>query len=392
MIGAMPSTRLVALRRSLEPVMRFVAQYHAEPIGPDGADMTFGNPTEMPLSGLVDALVRSAEPKRVDWYAYKGSEREAREPIAASLRQRLGIDFDPDDIAVTNGGFAAISVALHALLDPGDEVIFLSPPWFFYEMLIAGAGGTPVRVRLEAPDFELDAARIEAAITSRTRAVIVNSPNNPTGRVYSPERARALARVLEAASARNGRTIHLLSDEAYHRIVFDGRTFESPIEPYPHSLLLYSYGKTLLAPGQRVGFVAIHPAMPDREAVREAVAFAQWVTGYAFANALLQHALADLEKVSIDVGAIERRRDRMMARLRELGYELSPPEGTFYLLVRCPIADDVRFWERLRARNASVLPGSIVELPGWFRISLTANDAMIERGLDALARVSDEIA
>ena len=293
---------------------------------------------------------------------------------------------------MTNGGFAALAVAFRAILEPGDEVVFLSPPWFFYELLILTAGGRPVRVPLAAPSFDLDPATISAAITGRTRAVILNSPHNPSGRVYPLGDLQALAGALEAASARIGRSIYLVSDEPYNRIVFDGRPFHSPAEVYPNTITTYSYGKTLLAPGMRIGYLTVPPTMPDREALRERIFLAQLATGFAFPNALLQHALDDLEKLSIDVDALERRRDRLVPALRGMGYETTMPEGTFYVMARSPIADDVAFGEALADEGVLVLPGTVVETPGWFRISLTASDEMVDRGLVGFARARERAA
>jgi aspartate aminotransferase len=230
---------------------------------------------------------------------------------------------------------------------------------------------------------------IAAAITPRTRAVLVNTPHNPSGRVFPIEDLRRLAAALDDASAQHGRPIYLVSDEPYNRIIFDGRTFHSPSEVYPNTITTYSFGKTLLAPGMRIGYLTVPPTMPDREAFRERVFVAQLADGYAFPNALLQHAIADLEKLSIDVGALQRRRDRLVPALRELGYETTFPEGTFYVMARSPIDDDVAFAELLAEEGVLVLPGQIVEVPGWFRISLTATDEMVERGVSGFARARD---
>ena len=179
---------------------------------PGVADFAFGNPQEMPLPGLVDALQRNAVPRDKDWFAYKLSEAEPQRIVAKSLRRRTGIRYEAGDVAMTAGAFGGLGVTIRALCDEGDEVIFLSPPWFFYELMILSAGATPVRVRLAGPDSELDADAVAAAITPRTRAVIVNSPCNPTGRIYREPELVALARVLEEGSARHGRPIVLLSD------------------------------------------------------------------------------------------------------------------------------------------------------------------------------------
>jgi aspartate aminotransferase len=349
------------------------------------ANFAVGNPQEMPLPGYVDALRNALTPQDKDWFAYKLNEPKARAAVARSLRKRTGLDWDPADVAMTNGGFAAIAVSLRAILEPGDEVVFLSPPWFFYELLIAAADGVSVRVRLDPPAFDLDIAAIEAAITPRTRAVLVNTPQNPTGRIYSIDALRALGAMLARRSAGRGRPILLISDEPYNRIVFDGIEFHSPAEVYPNTLITYSYGKTLLAPGMRIGYIAMPPTMPDREALRRAIFVTQIATGFAFPNALLQHAIDDLERLTIDIGALERRRDRLVPALRAMGYEASLPEGTFYVMARSPMSDDVAFGDLLASHGALVLPGSIVEVPGWFRISLTATDEMVERGLRSFA-------
>lgn len=356
-----------------------------DPSDPAICDFVFGNPHEMPLQGFSQALQHWSAPQNKDWYAYKMSEPAAREIVAGSLRQRLAIPFEAEDIFMTNGAFAALAVALATLVDPRDEVIYISPPWFFYESLIIAQGAQPVRVGVDQASFDLDIEAIAAALSPRTRAIIINSPHNPTGKIYSPATLERLALVLSKASARYGRPIFLLSDEAYSRIVFDGSTFYSPTAFYQYSLLLYTYGKTLLTPGQRLGYIALSPALPEREPLRQAIFAAQLVTGYAFPNALLQHAIEDLERLSIDIDHLQRKRDRLVGELRAIGYEVSMPEGTFYLLARTPWEDDVAFSELLAEHNVYCLPGSVAELPGYIRISLTANDDMIERALPGFA-------
>jgi aspartate aminotransferase len=286
---------------------------------------------------------------------------------------------------MTNGGFAALAVAMRAVVEPGDEVIFLSPPWFFYEFMILAAEADPVRLRLAPPAFEPDLDELAAAITPRTRAIIFNSPHNPSGRVYPPETLAGVAQVLGDGSARIGHPIYLVSDEPYNKILFDGRDFHSPAEVYPNTIVTYSYGKQLLAPGQRVGYLTVPPTMPDRERFRETVLVAQLATGYAFPNALLQHSLPDLNDLIIDLPAMESRRDRLVGALREIGYESTMPEGTFYVMARSPIEDDVAFTDILARHRVLVLPGTVVEVPGWFRISLTATDEMVERGIPGFA-------
>jgi aspartate aminotransferase len=321
-------------------------------------------------------------PQNKDWFAYKASEPESQRIIAESLQQTHKVRFEPGDIHMTTGAFGALTVALETIVNPGDEVIFMTPLWFFYEAMILAAGGVPIRVPVQKGDFDLNVAAIEAAITDRTIAIIVNTPHNPTGKIYPAATLERLADVLTRASDRHGRDIYLLSDESYNRIVYDGNRFPSPVAYYPNTFLIYTYGKTLLAPGQRMGYLALPETMPGREALRGAIPAIQYATGFAFPNALLQHALADLDKLSIDIEHLQYRRDWMVNALRDMGYEITVPEGAFYLLPRSPIHDDWAFCETLaRDHNILVLPGTVIEIPGYFRISLTANDSMIENAL-----------
>jgi aspartate aminotransferase len=348
-------------------------------------DLTFGNPHEPPLPGLVAALQRYAVPQHAQWFAYPESLPEAQEVVAASLRAWRGLPFAPEDVTMTNAGFGALAAGLKAVTQPGDEVIFSLPPWFGYEQLCVDNGCTPVKVRHDPATWDLDLAAIERAITPRTRVLIINTPCNPTGRIYPPATLNALAGLLTDVSARHGRPIFILADEPYSRLVFDGRPFHSPSAHYPHTLIAYSYGKVLCAPGQRVGWLALGPGMPGRDAVRQAVFLAQMACAYAFPNAVLQRAIGDLDALSIDVAHLQAKRDRVLAALRSQGYDVHTPEGTFYLFPKSPIPDDVAFAEALGARGVLVLPGAAFECPGHFRICLTATDAMLGRALPAFA-------
>ena len=386
MIEAPVSQHLAAVQTASAPFIEFLTtSVWSKRMGSDGiCDFVAGNPQDMPIPEYVDAIRRASIPRDPSWFAYKANEPTAREVVTQSLRDRLGVPFEPDDIFMTKGASTALAIALATVVSPGDEVVFMTPPWFFYESMIAFARGVPVRARIDLPSFDLDLDAISAAISPRTRAVIVNSPNNPTGRIYPPETLERLAQLLTDASEQHGRAIYLLSDEAYNRILFDGRRFPTPTAHYPNSFLLYSYGKTLLTPGQRLGYLALPPSMPGRELMGAAVLATQF-SGYGVPDAVLQHAMPDLEPLCIDLVQLQRRRDLLVTSLREQGYQVHVPEGAFYLLPRSPIADDGAFADLLAADEVFVLPGRIVELPGYFRISLTASDEMVERAVPRFA-------
>jgi aspartate aminotransferase len=300
----------------------------------------------------------------------------------------LGLPFVPADIALTTGAFAANMVAFHHVLDAGDEAIFSEPAWFCYEPLLLAAAAVPRKIPLRPPRFDLDLDALDAAITRRTRLVIVNTPHNPTGRIYSRETLEQLGDLLERASGRIGHRIYLLSDEPYRRLRFDGRQFQTPAAVYPWTFIAYSYGKVLLAPGQRLGYLAMSPLMPDadRRSFSDAMFAAQMALGWCFPNAVMQYAVPDLETLSIDQAGLARRRDRLMRALGDSGYEVLPPEGTFYLWSKWPAGDPLQLWQRLADRNVFVLPGSLMNASAYFRISLTASDQMVDRALPAFQR------
>ena len=359
---------------------------------PAASNFIAGNPQELASPEYVRALQRLAEPKDKDWFGYKMSHRPALVAAAEGLSKELGLSFDPDDILLTRGAHGGLAAALNVVVDPGDEVIFISPPWFFYEALILGARGKPVKLRVTPRGFDLDVDAIARAITPRTRAVLINTPHNPTGRIFGEDTLRALAAVLTDASARNGRPIYLISDEAYSRILFDGNRMITPGAFYARSFLIHTYSKSTLAPGQRLGYVALPPGMPGREQLRQAFMVAGLATGNMLPDAVMQYALPEIDIMSIDLDHLQRKRDRMVHALSEMGYEVRSPQATFYLLPKSPIEDDTRFARTLAAQKVLVLPGTAVDMPGYFRISLTATDAMIDRALPVFAEVLASLA
>jgi aspartate aminotransferase len=370
--------------------------YQERRLEPGVLDLTFGDPHELASRDYVEALRAAALPRDELWFAYKFSQESAQEAAAASLSRHLGVPWPADRIRMTTGGFGAIATALKSVADPGDEVVFSLPPWFLYESLVLEAGLVPVKVRVDPDTFDLDLAAIEAALTPRTRVVVVNTPNNPTGRIYPESTLRSLAALLERASERSGRRVWLVSDEPYNRLVFDGARFVSPAQVHPHTLLCYSYGKTLLSPGQRLGYLALPPSLPQDvvDAVIEAVESVQIAAGWLFPNNVMQYATPRLEELSIDVGHLQDKRDFMVEGLRRIGYDVTVPEGTFYLFPRSPLADDEAFVATLSDLGVLVMPGAIFETPGYFRICLTATMATLEASLPrfevALARTRVE--
>jgi len=387
------SQRARSASNEISPVFEFFANYRGEtPDDEVRADLTFGNPHEAPLPGLVSSLKHRSEPLSVDWFAYKTNEEEPRTAVAEALRNELAIGFTPDDIAMTQGAFGAIALAFSMLLDPGDECITPLPGWFCYSTMLAARGARTIPVPLAEGSFDLDVGAIARAITPRTKVVVVNTPHNPTGVIYSRERLTELAAMLRAKSEEVGHPIFILSDEPYRRIRFDGEGFTSPAAVYPWTLIDYSYGKILLAPGLRIGYLAICPDMPDedREALQSFTTTTQVSEGWAFPDAPLQYAIEDLEKLSIDIQALAAKRDRMHGALTQWGYKVTKPAGTFYLWGKVPGGDSTAFARRLAEDGVFVMPGTLFNRPSDFRICLTGTEEMIEASLPALKAVAGD--
>ncbi|WP_170330305.1 aminotransferase class I/II-fold pyridoxal phosphate-dependent enzyme [Ruegeria arenilitoris] len=386
--------RADAAARSIQKVEAFFTSYNAAVREtPAVADFTFGNPHEMPLPNVVDALKTHADPQSVDWFAYKTNEAESCAFLADALSEELGLSFETEDIALTKGAFGAIKMCFTMLLEPGDECIVPLPGWFCYGPMLATADAKEVPVPLDPGNFDLDLEAISRAITKRTKIVVVNTPHNPTGRIYSRSDLQKLADLLEAKSAEIGHRIWILSDEPYRRIRFDSIGFTTPAAVYPHTLIDYSYGKVLLAPGLRLGYLAISPTMPTAERRElQTLRFAvQMADGWNVPDAPLIYALPDLENVSIDIAALARRRERMLGALGQWGYRMTRPEGTFYLWGRAPGGDSDTFAECLQKHGVYVMPGTVFDRPTDFRICLTATDEMIENAMPAFQAAANQM-
>ena len=380
--GTVIASRTARALAAAGGIMRFLVQPR-DLEHPDACDLLAGNPLELASPAYVSAIQRAVVPDSPAYYRYGPPWRPAIEAVTSALAGRLGVDLVPEDVFLTRGASSGLLLLMRTLLDPGDEVLMMSPPWFFYEAMVLGESAEPVKVNLTEGGFDLDLPAVESAITSKTRAVIINTPHNPSGRIYPEDQLRGLSEILERASARHRRRIYLLSDEAYSRILFDGREMITPARFYPATFMLHSYSKTLLAPSQRAGYLAMPPAMPEREQLRRALMLGS-ISGGAVPDTAMQHAMLELERQIIDLAAVERRRDRMVAVMRGQGYSVESPEAGFYLFPRSPIPDAIEFCGWLDERRVYTLPGEAFERPGHFRISLTATDAMVERALPVL--------
>jgi aspartate aminotransferase len=277
-------------------------------------------------------------------------------------------------------------VIFKTVLDPGDEVIVSRPYFVEYTSYVDNHGGV-LRLVDTTPDFQLDVEAIDAAIGTKTRAVLINSPNNPTGRIYPAALLKALGKVLERRSRENGRVIYLVSDEPYRRIVFDGNQVPPVMQAYDCTIIATSYSKELSLAGERIGYAAANPAIPQVGLLMEGLVLANRTLGFVNAPALMQRAVARLQGVTVDVAPYQRNRDVLYRVLTEAGFQLTKPEGAFYLFPRSPIEDDVAFCREMQEHLVLVVPGRGFGLPGHFRVAYCVAPQVVDGALPAFREV-----
>lgn len=359
-------------------------------VGADNVfDFSLGNPIIEPPAEFKRRLAEVAKDRTPGRHSYVPAEGlyEARAAIAAFRATETGLPFTPDHIVMSCGAAGGCNVTLKAILDPGDEVIVFVPYFVEYLFYIDNHGGTKAAVETDE-EFGIDFDKLNDALTARTKAVIINSPNNPTGRVYDAEMIRRLAEVLEAKQKEFGHDIYLLADEPYRAITYDGVQVPQPFEHYRNSIVVTSHSKDLGLPGERIGHIALRPGISQFEELRRAMLFATRALGFVSAPGTMQRVVAALQGVSIDVSAYKRKRDMLCDGLASMGYRFHRPEGAFYLFPKTPIPDDVAFVRELQKEYVLTVPGSGFGRPGHIRISYCVADETIERSMPAFERVA----
>jgi aspartate aminotransferase len=332
-------------------------------------DFSLGNPTEEPPGAVLAQAARLLADPNPGSHGYMANAGfpATRAAVATRLSRLSGLPFVMEDVIMTAGASAACNVLLRALLDPGDEVIVLRPFFPDYPFYVANHGGVVVGVDTDE-GFLPVVDRIAAAITPRTRAVLLNSPNNPTGRIYPAE----ILRELDALLVSLDHPVLVISDEPYRDIVFDGNTVPDVAAHVTNTAICYSWSKSQALAGERIGFLALSPRIPDRQRLRDACVFAQRTLGYVNAPALWQRLAGALPDETIAIAGYQQKRDRLCGILARIGYEAPPPEGAFYVFVKTPIPDDVEFVRRLRDHGILAVPGTGFGRSGYMRLSLTA--------------------
>jgi aspartate aminotransferase len=371
------------IRRMFEAGAVLRAKHGADRV----CDLSLGNPDVEPPAAFQKALeeVVASRVVRKHGYMPNAGYPDVRERVAAQVASEQGAAVDGNHLVMSCGASGAMNSALKAILDPGAEVIASVPCFMEYVSYVDNHGGTLV-VAPSRPDFDLDVDAIQSRITPRTAALIINSPNNPTGRIYPEATLRRLAAMLLEAGRKLGRAIYLLSDEPYRKLAYSGTKVPGIMGLYPHSIVVSSYSKDLSLPGERIGFAAVNPAAEDEQKLVDGIILATRILGYVNAPALMQRVVRELQGIAVDVEIYRRKRDLFCSALSSMGYQFAVPEGAFYIFPKAPGGDDLAFVEMLQEELVLVVPGRGFSMPGWFRIAYCVDTPVIERSLPGFER------
>lgn len=369
------------------------AQARAAEVGADKVDdFSIGNPSvpaPETVAETVHRLVDTVDPVQLHGYTPAQGDGQVRQTLAEDLNRRYGTAYGPEDLYLTAGAAGGLCCVLSALGCPGDEFLTIAPYFPEYQVFVESAGGTLTAVPADLEDFQIDFAAFAAALSPRVKGVILNSPNNPTGVVYSEQTIRRLAQLLTEKSAAYGHPIWLISDEPYREIVYQQEPLPWVPSYYANTLVCYSYSKSLSLPGQRIGYVLVPPQAEEAELVYAAVCGAGRALGYVCAPSLFQLVAAACAGQTADMAVYRRNRDLLLDALREMGYTCAQPEGAFYLFPRTPEPDARAFCQRARKYDLVLVPGDSFGCPGHVRISYCVPTEQIQRALPkfrALAR------
>jgi len=356
-------------------------------------DFSLGNPQLEPPSQFKEVLLKTVQSDESCTHLYMENigYEETRSAVAESLEQETGLPFTPGSVIMSVGASGAINTALKAIIDPGDEVIITVPYFVEYLFYIDNHGGVPVKVNT-TPDFNLDVSVIEKHINERTKVVIINNPNNPTGVIYPQSTLDDLGKMLKAKSSEIGHPVYLIDDAPYRKIIYDTDRCPSIFTAYENSIMVTSHSKDLGLPGERIGFAAISPRTGDAAELFGAMAFTVRTLGYVNAPALMQRVVRHLQNTTIDIEWYRRKRDLLYRELTGMGYEMPYPGGAFYVFPRAPGKDDVAFTRLMQENRVLVVPGTGFGTPGYFRIAYCFDDSVVEGALPIFRKAIEESA
>lgn len=354
-------------------------------------DFSLGNPT-VPAPEMVDATIRrlTEEMDCIHLHGYTSAQGdlETRTAIAEHLNHAHGTEFDADDLYMTMGAAASLTIAFHALTtSPADEFIAIAPYFPEYKVFVEGAGAGLVVVPADTEAFQIDLQALEQRINEHTKGIIINSPNNPSGAVYSAETITKLAALLEKKQNEFGHPIFLIADEPYREIVYDGVAVPFVPKYYANTLVCYSYSKSLSLPGERIGYILVPKAANESKSLYAAVAGAGRALGYVCAPSMMQKVIAACQGLTGDVEIYKKNRDLLYEGLTKIGYECFRPQGAFYMFVKALEEDADRFCERAKEQDLLIVSANGFGCPGYVRISYCVDEDMIKRSFGAFERL-----
>lgn len=379
-------------------VIREIFEYskvRAAEIGAENIfDFSIGNPSVPPpqiISDTLKELLDQEDSVSLHGYTSAQGDPATRKAIADDLNRRYGTNFTANNFYMTVGAAASLSICFKALALPEDEFIVFAPYFTEYRVFVEAAGGTLVEVPPREPDFQIDFDAFSAAVSEHTKAVIINSPNNPSGVVYSESTVKELCRILEEKSAQYGHTIYLISDEPYRELVYDDNIVVPFLTKYyKNTLVCYSYSKSLSLPGERIGYVLVPSEIDDFEDMYAAVCGAGRALGYVCAPSLFQKLIARCVGQVSDISVYRKNRDLLYNGLTERGYQCVRPDGAFYLFVKALEEDTNAFCERAKKYELLLVPGDDFGCPGYVRIAYCVTTEQIERSMPAFEALAKE--
>lgn len=382
---------------SKRSIIREIFEYckgRAEEIGADKVyDFSIGNPSVEPpkeISDVIIDLIKGENSVALHGYTSAQGDKGVREAVARSINDRFGAGVNADSIYMTCGAAASLTISLKAVMNPGDECVVFAPFFTEYRVFIENAGGKVVVSLPEDKTFQIDTEDFKSRITENTKAVIINSPNNPSGVVYSEDTVKAVTDVLREKEREYGHPIYLIADEPYRELVFDGVDVPYLMNYYDDTIVCYSYSKALSLPGERIGYIAVSPKMQDSKSVYLAVCGAGRSLGYVCAPSLFQKVIGRAVSAKVDVGIYKENRDILYTALTEYGYECVKPDGAFYLFVKSPESDAYKFFERAKSKEILVVPCDDFGVSGYVRIAYCVDKERIVNSLPSFRALAEE--
>lgn len=375
------------IRRMFEVGIAMKLEYGSDKV----FDLSLGNPIVEPPDLFKQELMSLAQSldKGMHRYMPNAGYPETRASVANMLSAETGLPFTYNEIVMACGAAGAANVVLRTILNPDDEVVILAPYFGEYIYYIDNHRGIPVVVNTDR-EFQLNIDSIKGVISERTRAIIINSPNNPSGAIYPDEDLTQLCKMLYQKQEEYGTEIFIISDEPYRRLIYDGLPYPQIFPHYQNTIIVNSHAKDLGLPGERIGYIAVHPSYRCKEELVDGFIFCTRTLGFVNAPALMQHVVRSLQGLTVDISDYQRKRDYLYGRLTDLGYSVVKPQGAFYLFPKSPLADDVAFVDALQSWNVLTVPGRGFGTPGHFRISYCVEDWVLAGAVEGFARAADK--